>query len=75
MLFSSLSSTFLRLFPTSLIASLTETIPVGPDWLFEMKFDRYRVQIAISGIEVRVYTRNARTEPSSSRSSSIRFGR
>ncbi|KRA98287.1 hypothetical protein ASD83_14775 [Devosia sp. Root685] len=37
---------------------MSETIPRGNDWLFEMKFDGYRVQIAISGSKVRVYTRN-----------------
>jgi bifunctional non-homologous end joining protein LigD len=37
---------------------LSETIPTGSNWLFEMKFDGYRAQIAISGSEVRIYTRN-----------------
>ncbi|WEK04714.1 MAG: DNA ligase D [Candidatus Devosia phytovorans] len=37
---------------------MATTIPVGSNWLFEMKFDGYRAQIAISGKEVRVYTRN-----------------
>ncbi|WP_354038812.1 DNA ligase D [Devosia sp. UYZn731] len=37
---------------------MTDTIPTGSHWLFEMKFDGYRAQIAISGPEVRVYTRN-----------------
>ncbi|MBO9589465.1 DNA ligase D [Devosia sp.] len=40
------------------LCTLSETIPSGADWLFEMKFDGYRAQIAISGSEVRVYTRN-----------------
>ncbi|HEY8358786.1 MAG TPA: DNA ligase D [Ramlibacter sp.] len=40
------------------LCTLTETIPTGSDWLFEMKFDGYRAQIAISGSEVRIYTRN-----------------
>lgn len=40
------------------LCTLSETIPTGDDWLFEMKFDGYRAQIAISGSEVRVYTRN-----------------
>ena len=31
---------------------------MGSDWLFEMKFDGYRAQVAISGSEVVVYTRN-----------------
>ncbi|MBU1336927.1 MAG: DNA ligase D [Alphaproteobacteria bacterium] len=40
------------------LCTLTDTIPAGGNWLFEMKFDGYRAQIAISGSEVRVYTRN-----------------
>jgi bifunctional non-homologous end joining protein LigD len=40
------------------LCTLTDTIPTGSNWLFEMKFDGYRTQIAISGAEVRVYTRN-----------------
>ncbi|CAH1648141.1 DNA ligase D [Chelatococcus asaccharovorans] len=40
------------------LCTLTDDIPVGADWLFEMKFDGYRAQIAISGSEVVVYTRN-----------------
>ncbi|MDB5538245.1 MAG: ligase [Devosia sp.] len=40
------------------LCTLTDTIPTGDNWLFEMKFDGYRAQIAISGSEVRVYTRN-----------------
>ncbi|TGT91255.1 MULTISPECIES: DNA ligase D [unclassified Mesorhizobium] len=40
------------------LCTLTDDIPAGADWLFEMKFDGYRVQVAISGSEVVVYTRN-----------------
>ncbi|WP_095203531.1 DNA ligase D [Mesorhizobium carmichaelinearum] len=40
------------------LCTLTDDIPAGSDWLFEMKFDGYRAQIAISGSEVVVYTRN-----------------
>ncbi|MET0440075.1 MAG: DNA ligase D [Devosia sp.] len=40
------------------LCTLSGTIPTGEDWLFEMKFDGYRAQVAISGSEVRVYTRN-----------------
>lgn len=40
------------------LCTLATTIPIGSNWLFEMKFDGYRAQIAISGKEVRVYTRN-----------------
>ncbi|MER9332901.1 DNA ligase D [Mesorhizobium sp. M0293] len=40
------------------LCTLTDHIPVGEDWLFEMKFDGYRAQVAISGSNVVVYTRN-----------------
>lgn len=40
------------------LCTLSTTIPTGSKWLFEMKFDGYRAQVAISGSEVRVYTRN-----------------
>ncbi|ESY71813.1 ATP-dependent DNA ligase [Mesorhizobium sp. LNHC252B00] len=40
------------------LCTLTDDIPAGSNWLFEMKFDGYRAQVAISGSEVRVYTRN-----------------
>jgi bifunctional non-homologous end joining protein LigD len=40
------------------LCTLTDTIPKGADWIFEMKFDGYRAQIAISGSKVVVYTRN-----------------
>jgi bifunctional non-homologous end joining protein LigD len=40
------------------LCTLTDTIPVGSEWLFEMKFDGYRAQVAISGSDVVVYTRN-----------------
>ena len=40
------------------LCTLTDTIPRGDNWLFEMKFDGYRAQIAISASDVVVYTRN-----------------
>ena len=40
------------------LCTLATTIPHVNNWLFEMKFDGYRAQIAISGSEVRIYTRN-----------------
>ena len=40
------------------LCTLTDKVPSGKDWIFEMKFDGYRAQVAISGSEVRVYTRN-----------------
>ena len=41
------------------LATLTEDIPEGDDWLFEVKYDGYRAIAAIAGPEVRLYTRNA----------------
>src|SRR4051794_22332169 len=38
--------------------TLTDHIPVGGDWLFEMKFDGFAAQVAVSGSNVVVYTRN-----------------
>ncbi len=40
------------------LASLERRVPAGSNWLFEMKFDGYRMQAAIAGTEVRLYTRN-----------------
>lgn len=40
------------------LCTLTAEVPKGDGWIFEMKFDGYRAQVAISGSEVRVYTRN-----------------
>jgi bifunctional non-homologous end joining protein LigD len=40
------------------LCTLVDEVPKGTDWLFEMKFDGYRAQAAISGSEVVVYTRN-----------------
>lgn len=40
------------------LCTLTDAVPSSAGWLFEMKFDGYRAQIAISGSEVRIYTRN-----------------
>lgn len=40
------------------LCTLSQAIPVGGEWLFEIKFDGYRAQIAITGSDVRVYTRN-----------------
>ena len=33
------------------------TLPSGPEWLFERKFDGYRAQIVSRGREIRVFTR------------------
>ena len=40
------------------LCTLTENIPAGTNWLFEMKLDGYRAQAAISGSDVVIYTRN-----------------
>lgn len=40
------------------LASLERRVPTGDGWLFEMKLDGYRMQAAIAGAEVRLYTRN-----------------
>ena len=40
------------------LCTLSDDIPRGSDWLFEMKFDGYRAQAALSGSEVVIYTRN-----------------
>lgn len=40
------------------LATVSATLPVGADWLYEIKFDGYRALLAASGDEVHVYTRN-----------------
>ena len=40
------------------LATLVDSVPAGNDWLFEMKYDGYRCVAAISGENVRLYTRN-----------------
>src|SRR5690606_2758680 len=40
------------------LATLVDETPEGRNWLFEMKYDGYRVLAAIAGKEVRLYTRN-----------------
>jgi bifunctional non-homologous end joining protein LigD len=40
------------------LATLVETPPAGDGWLFEVKFDGYRTEIAASGDDVRAYTRS-----------------
>ena len=40
------------------LATLTDEIPTGSDWLFEMKYDGYRCLAAVAGDEVKLYTRN-----------------
>jgi len=40
------------------LATLERKLPKGESWLYEMKFDGYRMQAAIAGDQVRLYTRN-----------------
>ena len=40
------------------LATLVDSVPVGENWLFEMKYDGYRCLAAIAGNSVRLYTRN-----------------
>jgi bifunctional non-homologous end joining protein LigD len=40
------------------LAMLVDEVPTGENWLFEIKFDGYRILTAASGDEVRCYTRN-----------------
>lgn len=40
------------------LATLEKRVPTGDSWLFEMKFDGYRMQAAIAGDQVRCYSRN-----------------
>ena len=40
------------------LATLAHSVPEGPGWMHEIKFDGYRALIAASGGEVRIYTRS-----------------
>ena len=40
------------------LATLVDGIPPGDDWLYEIKFDGYRVVTRIDGDDVRCFTRN-----------------
>ncbi|MGC4251569.1 MAG: DNA ligase D [Sphingobium sp.] len=40
------------------LATLVDAVPVGNDWLHEIKFDGYRALIAVAGEKVTVFTRN-----------------
>ena len=40
------------------LATLQREVPKGESWLYEMKFDGYRMQAAIAGTEVRCFSRN-----------------
>jgi bifunctional non-homologous end joining protein LigD len=40
------------------LASLVDTVPTGICWIHEMKYDGYRLEVAIGGGEARAYTRS-----------------
>lgn len=40
------------------LATLVDAVPVGNGWFHEIKYDGYRAEVAASGSDVRVYTRN-----------------
>jgi bifunctional non-homologous end joining protein LigD len=42
------------------LATLVTDVPEGSDWVFEMKYDGYRCLAAISGEQVRLYTRTGK---------------
>ena len=42
------------------LATLVDSVPEGPDWLFEMKYDGYRCLAALSGEQVRLFTRTGK---------------
>ena len=44
-------------FVEPMLATLVEDVPEGDDWLFEVKFDGYRGQLAAAGEDVRIFTR------------------
>ena len=40
------------------LATLTESAPKGGDWIYEIKFDGYRIVTRVDGNDVRLFTRN-----------------
>jgi bifunctional non-homologous end joining protein LigD len=42
------------------LATLTDTLPTGPEWLFEPKWDGYRAIVAVEGGEARLTSRNGK---------------
>ncbi len=40
-----------------MMCELREHVPEGPDWLHEVKYDGYRVEAAVAGADVRLYSR------------------
>lgn len=47
-------------FAEPVLARLVDAPPEGEDWLHEMKYDGYRLQAAIGGGNVRLYTRSGK---------------
>ncbi len=39
-------------------ATLVDNVPTGSNWLFEMKYDGYRCQLAVAGGRAKVFTRS-----------------
>ena len=52
------STPSLPAFRSPQLATLEHKVPSGDSWLFEIKFDGYRMQAAVAGDQVRLYTRN-----------------
>lgn len=40
------------------IATLVDSVPAGDRWLHEMKYDGYRLEVAVGSGEARAYTRS-----------------
>ena len=40
------------------LAKLVDTVPAGDRWIHEMKYDGYRILVAVGGEEARAYTRS-----------------
>jgi bifunctional non-homologous end joining protein LigD len=45
-------------FQPAQLATLVDSVPTGPDWLFEYKYDGYRLLIATGGGSATAWTRN-----------------
>jgi ATP-dependent DNA ligase len=48
------------------LATLRSTAPKGDQWLHEIKFDGYRVQVHVNSGRKKVYTRTGLTGPNAS---------
>lgn len=42
------------------LATLVDQVPVGNNWLHEIKYDGYRCLLAVAGAEARIYTRSGK---------------